>query len=75
MPEKFLVRRVDIGIGNLDISTEDLDIHTQVVVQDVTAIDENGQERRFILLYDPERVAPMADTLREAAERAGETPE
>jgi hypothetical protein len=74
MPEKLFARRVDIGVGRMDISTDDLVIDAPVVVQDVTAIDDNGQERRFILVYDAERVSPMADALREAAERAKNMP-
>jgi hypothetical protein len=74
MPEKLFARLVDIGVGRMDISTKDLVIDAPVVVQDVTAIDDSGQERRFILLYDPDRVPPMADALREAAERAKQMP-
>jgi hypothetical protein len=74
MPDKLFARRVDIGVGRMDISTKDLVIDAPVVVHEVTAADENGQEREFILLYDPDRVPPMADALREAAERAKQMP-
>lgn len=74
MPEKLFARRVDVGVGRYDISTEDLVVDAPVVVQDVTVVDDSGQEKRFLLLYDPERVPQMADALREAAERAKNMP-
>jgi hypothetical protein len=70
MPEKLFARQVDIGVGRMDISTEDLMIDAPVVVQEVDAVDGSGQERRLILIYDPERVLPITETLRAAAERA-----
>jgi hypothetical protein len=39
-----------------------------------TAVDDNGQEKRFLLLYDPGRTPPVADAPREAAERAKQMP-
>lgn len=74
MPEKLFARRVDIGIGNMDIATEDGVINTRVVVQEATVADENGQERELLLIYDPDGVVAMADALREAAQRAKQMP-
>jgi hypothetical protein len=68
--EKLFVRRVDVGIADMDVSTEDGVINDRVVVQQVTATDGTGQDRELVLIYEAGKVLALADALRKASERA-----
>ncbi|MCW2898439.1 MAG: hypothetical protein JWO67_704 [Streptosporangiaceae bacterium] len=72
--QKLFVRQVDIGVAYMDVSTEDGVVNARVVVQQVRATDDSGQDRELALIYEPARVPTLADALRKAAEQAT-TPE
>jgi hypothetical protein len=69
--EELFVRRVDIGIADVNMATEDGVISTRMVVERATAADQRtGQDRELLLVYGAEEVPAVADALRMAAERA-----
>jgi hypothetical protein len=69
--EELFVREVEVGVANLDISTDEGTTSTRAVVQRITAHDRTtGQERELLLVYDPVDVATVGETLRKASERA-----
>jgi hypothetical protein len=69
--EELFVREVEVGVVNLDISTDEGTTSTRVVAQRITAHDRTtGQERELLLVYDPADVATVGETLRKASERA-----
>jgi hypothetical protein len=73
--EELFVRDVEIGIGNMDVSTDDGVTSTRVVVERANVADrKTGQDRHIVLIYDPAAVPTMADALRRAAERTAVAP-
>ena len=69
--EELFVREVEVGVANLDMSTDEGVVSTRAVVQRTTAHDRNtGQQRELLLVYDPVSVTAVADALRNASERA-----
>ncbi len=69
--QELFVRNVEVGVANLDMSTDDGVVSTRVVVQRTTADErETGQERELLLVYDTDTVPALADVLRTASERA-----
>jgi hypothetical protein len=69
--EEMFVREVEVGVANLDASTDDGVVSTRVVVQRTTAADrKTGAEREFLLVYGAAEVAGVADALQKASERA-----
>ena len=69
--EQLFVREVEVGVANLDISTDEGVTSTRAAVQRTTAHDRlTGQERELLLVDDPADVTAVADTLRKASERA-----
>jgi hypothetical protein len=69
--EELLVRQVDVGVADMDVSTEDGVVTTTVVVERATATDrESGQDRQLLLIYGADEVPALADALKAAAERA-----
>ncbi|MEV7965561.1 hypothetical protein AB0O34_06205 [Sphaerisporangium sp. NPDC088356] len=72
---QILSREVVTGVATMDMSTEEGTISARMVVQDITGIDrETGQDRRLLIIFDPDGVEAMADALRQAAAKA-KTPE
>jgi hypothetical protein len=68
--EKLFVRRVDIGVANMDVSTEDGVVNARVVVQHINGTNDEGNDREVVLVYEPARLPDLADALRKAAEQA-----
>ncbi|MCT9933019.1 hypothetical protein N5079_22685 [Planotetraspora sp. A-T 1434] len=69
--EQIFSREVVVGVANVDVPTEEGTISARMVVQDVTGIDrETGRERRLLLIYEPDSVPAIADTLRQGVEKA-----
>jgi hypothetical protein len=69
--EELFVRRVDVGIADVNMSTEDGVISTRMVVERATAADQRtGLDRELLLVYGAEEVPAVADALRTAAQRA-----
>jgi hypothetical protein len=69
--EELFVREVEVGIADMDLSTGDDVISTQVVVQHTTATERaTGRDRELLLVYGAAEVAALADALRKASERA-----
>jgi hypothetical protein len=69
--EELFVRQVEVGIADMDLSTGDEVISTQVVVQRTTATERTtGLDRELLLVYGAAEVAALADALRKASERA-----
>jgi hypothetical protein len=69
--EELFVRQVDVGVADMDVSTEDGVVTTSVVVERATATErESGQDRQLLLIYGAAEVPALADALRAAAERA-----
>ncbi len=69
--EELFVRRVDVGIADVNMSTEDGIVSTRMVVERATAADQKtGQDRDLLLVYGAESVPAVADALRTAARRA-----
>jgi hypothetical protein len=69
--EELFVREIEVGVANLDTSTDEGVISTRAVVQRTTAHDpRTGQKRELLLVYDPAAIAQVADALRTASERA-----
>src|SRR5258706_1324334 len=69
--EELLARQVDIGVADMDVSTEDEVISTRVVVERATASDCcTGKDRELLLVYGAAESAAVADALRRASELA-----
>jgi hypothetical protein len=69
--EELFVRQVDVGVADMDVSTEDGVVTTSVVVERATATErDSGQDRQLLLIYGAAEVSALADALRAAAERA-----
>jgi len=69
--EELFVREVEVGLANVDVSTDEGTTSTPAVVQRTTAHDpETGQDRELLLVYDPADVAAVSDALRKMSERA-----
>jgi hypothetical protein len=69
--EELFVRRVDIGVADMDVSTDDGVISTRVVVERASGTDrQSGRDRELLLIYGASEVPALADALRAAAERA-----
>jgi hypothetical protein len=69
--DELFVREVEIGVANLDVSTDEGVVSTRAVVQRTRGHDrDTGQERELILVYDADRITALADGLRKAYERA-----
>jgi hypothetical protein len=69
--EQLFVRRVDIGVANMDVSADDGFLSTRVVVERVDAADrQTGEDRELLLIYGAQEVQAVASALREASERA-----
>ena len=65
------MREVEVGLANLDVSTDEGTTSTPAVVQRTTVHDpETGQDRDLLLVYDPADVAAVSDALRTVSERA-----
>ncbi|RCG22439.1 hypothetical protein DQ384_35610 [Sphaerisporangium album] len=68
---QILSREVVAGVATMDVPTEEGTISARMVVQDITGIDrETGQDRRLLIIFDPDGVEAMADALRQAAAKA-----
>jgi hypothetical protein len=73
--EELFVRDVEIGIANMDVSTDDGVTSTRVVVERANVVDrKTGQDRHIVLVHDPAAVPTIADALRTAAERTAVAP-
>lgn len=73
--EELFVHEVEVGVGNMDVSTEDGVVTTRVVVERAKAVDRgNGQERELLLIYGAGEAPAIADAIRAAAERAAREP-
>jgi hypothetical protein len=73
--EELFVRRVDVGVADVNLSTDEGVITTRMVVERATAADQKtGQDRELLLVYGAEEVPAVADALRMAAERAQTLP-
>jgi hypothetical protein len=69
--EELFVRQVDVGIADMDVSTDNGVVSTSVVVERATATErESGEDRQFLLIYGAAEVPALADALKAAAERA-----
>jgi hypothetical protein len=69
--EQLFVRQVDVGVADMDVSTDDGVVSTRVVVQRAKAADRRtGQDRELLLVYGAEEVPAVADALRRASDRA-----
>jgi hypothetical protein len=69
--EELFVRQVDIGVADMDVSTEDEVVSTRVVVERATASDRRtGEDRDLLLVYGAAETAAVADALRRASELA-----
>lgn len=69
--EQLFVRQVDVGVADIDVSTDDGVISTRVVVQRAKAADRTtGRDRELLLVYGAEEVPAVAEALRRASERA-----
>lgn len=69
--EELFVRQVDVGVADLDMSSDDGVISTRVVVERATATDrQTGRHRELLLVYGAEQVPAVADALHRAALRA-----
>jgi hypothetical protein len=70
--EELFVRQVDVGVADMDVSTEDGQVvSTQVVVERATVTErDSGQDQQLLLIYGAAEVPALADALRAAAERA-----
>ena len=73
--EELFVREVEVGVGNMDVSTDEGVTSTRVVVERAKAADRaTGQERELLLVYGASEAPAIADAIRMAAERATTTP-
>jgi hypothetical protein len=73
--EELVVRDVEIGVANMDVSKDDGVTSTRVVVERVNVVDrKTGQDRHILLVHDPAAVPKVADGLRAAAERSAVAP-
>lgn len=69
--EELFVRRVDVGVADVDLATEDEVISVRAVVQRAIAQDpRSGDERNLLLVYDPANITEIVEALRAASERA-----
>ena len=69
--EELFVHRVDVGVADVDLVTDDEVINLRAVVQWSVARDpKSGQERRVLMVYNPANVTAIIDALRAASERA-----
>ncbi|MCW2685491.1 MAG: hypothetical protein JWR37_381 [Mycobacterium sp.] len=69
--EELFVRQVDVGVADVDVSTEDEVISARVVVERATASDRRtGEERELLHVYGAAETAAVADALRRASELA-----
>jgi hypothetical protein len=73
--QELFVTRVDVGIADMDVSTDEGVVSTRVVVERAQGTDrESGQDRELLLVYGASEVPALADALRSAAERAKTEP-
>jgi hypothetical protein len=73
--KELFVRDVEIGIANMDVSTDDGVTSTRVVVERANVTDrKTRQERHILLVHDPAAVPTIADALRTAADRIAVAP-
>jgi hypothetical protein len=73
--EELFVRRVDVGIADMDASTEDGVVSTRVVVERATATDRRtGQDRQLLLILGAEEAGLLGDVLQKASARATTEP-
>ncbi|GAA1796591.1 hypothetical protein HC028_19475 [Planosporangium flavigriseum] len=69
--EELFVRQVDVGVADMDVSTDQGVVTTTVVVERATATErESGEDRQLLLIYGAKEVPALADALRAASERA-----
>ena len=65
------MQEIEVGVANLDRSTDDGVVSTRAVVQRTSATDpRTGQERQLLLVFDPGNIPQVADALGRASERA-----
>lgn len=69
--EEFFVRKVDIGVADMDIAVDDQLTTTRVVVERATATDRRGgPDRELLLVYGAEETKAVAEALQRASELA-----
>ncbi len=69
--EELFVRRVDVGIADMDASTDDGVLSTRVVVERATATDRRtGQDRELLLIFGAEEAGEVGEVLQKASARA-----
>ncbi|WP_432979398.1 hypothetical protein [Dactylosporangium sp. CA-233914] len=69
--EELLVRQVDIGVADMDISVDDQLTTTRVVVERAIATDRHGtRERDLLLIYGAAETRALAEALNRAADLA-----
>lgn len=68
---ELVVEQVDVGVGDLEASTDGGVRHERVVVEHVRGSEPaSGQEREVLLVYRTDEVPNLAEQLRLAADRA-----
>jgi hypothetical protein len=73
--EELFAHEVEVGVADMDVSTDDDVVSTQVVAERAKAVDRGtGQERELLLIYGAAEAPAVADAIRAAAERAAREP-
>jgi hypothetical protein len=68
---QLVVEQVEVGVGDLEASTDDGVKLERVVVEHVTGSEPtSGQEREVLLVYRANEVPNLAEQLRLAADQA-----
>ncbi len=68
---ELLVEQVEVGVGDLEASTDDGVKLERVVVEHVRGSEpHSGQQREVLLVYRAQEVADLAEQLRLAADQA-----